>query len=355
MLSQRVTKTWFRQSRMYRIIFCGTDHFSLPTLKRIHEEKLYTQLGVLCPIDQRTEKKKPIVPTPVKQYCLDNNIPFAHPADLKKLFVSDFENAKNQFGFGTDPFDVLIAVSFRYFIPSLLLNKDHINVAALNIHPSLLPQYRGAAPIHHALLNGDRETGVSIIELSPVKFDIGNVIKQVKVSIGDEETYDPLFNRLANLGADMMTQVLKGLPQSVQLPQKQSDMSADNTRYKLASKVNHEHCQINWQIESSQQIYNKWRALGDTFCYCDGKKLMLRQLLHPSKTDPTFLQQIASRFTVDDTKSVLIYYKPQRMVYFRSNVDGQWIGCQELQWDTRKAMDALAFGNGLRQEHLVLQ
>jgi methionyl-tRNA formyltransferase len=329
----RLQRPLLNQIRNYKIIFCGSDPFSLHSLQKLHKQVKYTKLGVIVPVDAVHE-------SPIRKYCLENNITYSHPADTKKLYLSDFENAKQHAGFGPEPFDILVAVSFRYFIPPEVLNKNHVNIAALNIHPSLLPQYRGAAPIHHAIINGDSETGVSIIELSPEKFDVGNIVEQKRVPIGDEETYTELYHKLGNIGADMLVNILNNLPDSITKSTRQSELVDATKKYKLASKVKHETMEINWN-DSAFQIYNKWRALGSLYCHSGGKKLFLNHLSHPKNTVYAFKKP-----DVEPGKSVIVYYKPHKMLYIRGG-DGQYLACSALQWDKKKAMDGYSFGCGI--------
>ena len=185
-----------------RLVFFGTDEVSLPTLKKIHQAALdgtcdshgrricSDSLLVVCPPDVRKGRKRVLQPVPVKQYCLDHGIPVVHPpsrsssdSDAGSVPTDNESNLQRWIPNDAGVFDVGVVVSFGYMIPEEVLLRSIGPYGAINLHPSLLPRYRGAAPVPRCLLNGDKETGTSIIRVTAKKFDSGDVLLQRTYSL----------------------------------------------------------------------------------------------------------------------------------------------------------------------------
>jgi methionyl-tRNA formyltransferase len=150
--------------------------------------------------------------------------------------------------------DVAVVVSFKHFLPASLIDK--FPAAALNIHPSLLPKYRGAAPIQHALWNGDTQTGVSIIDLHPRQFDSGRIYLQETVDVPTGATYPQMFKVLAERGAEGLVRVLMNLEQhSV------NSIPQDISQVSKAPKIRLEDARITFDM-TTEQIWRKHAAFG---------------------------------------------------------------------------------------------
>ncbi|KAL0478589.1 hypothetical protein AKO1_008147 [Acrasis kona] len=281
--------------------------------------------------------------------------------------VSDFQDAKRKFNMPeSEPIDVLAVVSFRYFIPSKFLVKDEIKLAAVNAHPSLLPQYRGCAPIHHTLLNGDEKTGVSVIELSPSKMDIGSIIYQEEIDVGPEEVYSQLYTRLAALGGDMILKTIKNLPDNL-LNKRDQVESSGSISY--ATKIKKDISKIDWSKDTSTQIYNRWRAIGDSYrvlCVTQDPfsqqpetvRLVFRNLQHPSKNNIDFLTKADHDWShIPKHLSVLIHDKSTKTVYFKCNADSSWLGCKQLHFQCKGNVDANTFAASTfdKKDHIILE
>ncbi len=130
----------------------------------------------------------------------------------------------------------------------------------LNVHGSLLPKYRGAAPIPHAILNGDTKTGITIMEIKPHHFDIGHVLAMKECSIEPDETRSGLSAKMARIGADLMLKVIQDLPHylSHKVPQ-----TNDSSEISYAPKISKDMFEIGWTQKNAVQIHNQFRALGD--------------------------------------------------------------------------------------------
>jgi methionyl-tRNA formyltransferase len=197
-----------------RVAFFGTDDVSLKTLERLTEslEKrgnyggIVSALDVVCPGDRPAGRGQKLMPVPVRRFA-DSKGLRCHtvPYGLRDLRQWDASCL------GPQRPDVGVVVSFGYFItPNVLSMLQH---GAINMHPSLLPRYRGSAPIPHAILNGDRETGVSVITIHPTAFDAGAILHQQTVPICEGEPSSLLTPRLASIGADAVLDVLAHFPE----------------------------------------------------------------------------------------------------------------------------------------------
>eukprot|EP01138_Halocafeteria_seosinensis_P007807 gb/GECG01007977.1/.p1 GENE.gb/GECG01007977.1/~~gb/GECG01007977.1/.p1 ORF type:complete len:298 (+),score=28.58 gb/GECG01007977.1/:1-894(+) len=227
----------------YKILFMGTDDVSLETLKLLHHDMVsgdppvVGSIDVITPGDRRIGRRRN-ASLPVKNFAEEHSLKFFEiPPSVKSLKKWESE----LFDENTESYDFGVAVSFGYFVNKRILGK--LNWGAINMHPSLLPHYRGAAPIHHVLLDDQSETGVSVIEIHPEQFDSGKVISQKKVPIHDSDTYCTLRARLAAAGASLVEDCVKNLSLSVHSACEQSamlpyGMSIEDCR--TASKVSKE-------------------------------------------------------------------------------------------------------------------
>jgi hypothetical protein len=178
--------------RPLRVLFFGTDEVSLPSLVKLHAAAKAGTLDargrtisadgllVVCPADVRAGRKRTLQPVPVKQYCLDHGIAFTHPPPPPTLSATP-ASADGWIPDSAGEFDVGMVVSFGHMIPESVLQR--LPYGAVNLHPSLLPRYRGAAPVPRCLLNGDPETGTSIIRVTAKKFDSGDVLLQRRYAL----------------------------------------------------------------------------------------------------------------------------------------------------------------------------
>jgi methionyl-tRNA formyltransferase len=225
-----------------RIVFMGTPYFAVPSLQALLNST-YTVVGVVTAPDRPAGRGQKLKMPDVKIEALKHNIPILQPSNLKS---EDFlENLKNLKA------NLFIVVAFRMLPKSVWQMPKH---GTFNLHASLLPNYRGAAPINWVLINGETKTGVSTFFIDE-KIDTGAVIFQEETTIAPNETVGSLHDTLMNLGSRLIiktvTAISKGNIKTVNQP------LAD---LKLAPKLNPKICKINWE-ENLTSIYNKIRGL----------------------------------------------------------------------------------------------
>ena len=207
------------------IVFFGTDEFSAVSLRELIERG-FTIGAVVTKPDSRKGRGRELQASLVKQIALENNIPVWQP--LKMLEITDSILALTE-ATGEKPTGVL--VSYGKIIPQSIINLFEPGI--INVHPSLLPKYRGPSPVESAILHGDTETGVSIMQLSAA-MDAGPVYKQVFFSLDDTETAPKLESKLAALGAQELVTILPSIINGSLQPQPQDESIA--TYCKLLSK-----------------------------------------------------------------------------------------------------------------------
>lgn len=196
-----------------RLVFMGTPDFAVPSLRALveagHEvEAVFTQP------DKPKNRGMKLIATPVKEYALTQNIPVYQPVSLRDGEALACLN-------GLKP-QLIVVAAYGKILPPDLLSLPPLG--CINVHSSLLPRYRGAAPINWAILNGDRETGVTIMHMAE-GLDTGDMISSVSTPIGESETAPELHDRLARMGAELLVQTVEALEQgrAARTPQRESE------------------------------------------------------------------------------------------------------------------------------------
>ena len=224
-----------------RIVFMGTPDFAVPSLLKLSESS-HIIVGVVTQPDRPKGRGLQIASSPVKREAQRCNIPILQPDDLKSpTFIKDLKKLKGE---------SFIVVGFRILPPEIFEMPEN---GTVNLHASLLPKYRGAAPIQWALMNGEEKTGVTTFFIEK-KVDTGDLILQQEVSIYPNDTAGDLHDRLAAVGSELIVQTVdliekgsvKSIPQSGEITP--------------APKIRAEHCFIQWN-QSAESIVNQIRAL----------------------------------------------------------------------------------------------
>ncbi len=223
-----------------RVVFFGTSEFALKPLERLalsHHE-------ILCVIttpDARGKRGRKLIPPPVKVFAQEHSLELHQPESLKSTGFIELIKQKKP--------DLFVVVSYGKFLPAQLLDLVKYR---LNIHPSLLPKYRGPSPINYALLNGDTHTGVSIIDVTS-RMDAGDIYMQWVVPIKKKEKYPQLHDRLSGIGAQMLLCVMDSITEIK--PAKQDESRATYTRI-----IQKEDGKVDFCTMKAAQIENMVRA-----------------------------------------------------------------------------------------------
>lgn len=224
------------------ILFMGTPEFAIPSLKLLLEKR-YPIVGVVTAPDKPRGRGQTVSPTPVKALALSRNLPLYQPESLSDpAFVEELRLLQP---------DLAVVVAFRILPPEVFTVPKH---GSINLHASLLPRYRGAAPIQRAIMNGERETGVTTFFLRE-KVDTGNVVLQARTTIGEDETAGELHDRLSQIGAEMVLHTVRLIEQGRAKPLPQDESLASP-----APKIHKEDCRIDWST-GCRAVHNVVRAL----------------------------------------------------------------------------------------------
>lgn len=225
-----------------RIIFMGTPDFAVPSLQ-ILVENGYEVAGVVTAPDKPKGRGQKVIPSPVKEYAVSQNLRVLQPTNLKSpAFLEELKGLEA---------NLQIVVAFR-MLPELVW--DMPAMGTFNLHASLLPKYRGAAPINWAIINGEKETGITTFFLQH-EIDTGNILFQEKEPILAEDTAGSLYERLMSKGAHLVLKTVQAIEQNKYKAQPQADVEATH-----APKIFKETCQIDWH-KPAAEIQNFIRGL----------------------------------------------------------------------------------------------
>src|SRR5215469_6400291 len=249
-----------------RIVFMGTPDFAVASLDALVTAGCNI-VGVITAPDKPAGRSMQLRQSAVKKYALEKNLNILQPEKLKNTsFIEELRSLQA---------DVQVVVAFR-MLPEIVWNMPPMGT--INVHASLLPQYRGAAPINWAIINGEKETGITTFKLQH-EIDTGNILLQEKIAIGDKETAGELHDKMKEIGANLLAKTVKEIlegtlqetPQSAIVNGELSmptDKSSDphsqftigNSQLRSAPKIHTETCKIDW-TKSVNEIHNLIRGL----------------------------------------------------------------------------------------------
>ncbi|MDR0892420.1 MAG: methionyl-tRNA formyltransferase [Mediterranea sp.] len=229
-----------------RIVYMGTPDFAVEALRRLVEGG-YQVVGVITMPDKPAGRGHKIQYSPVKQYALEQGLPLLQPERLKdEGFVEALRSWQA---------DLQIVVAFR-MLPEVVWNMPRLGT--FNLHASLLPQYRGAAPINWAIINGDTETGITTFFLQH-EIDTGEVIQQVRVPIADTDNAEVVHDKLMHLGGDLVVETVEAILHDAVRPIPQETMQTEG-ELRPAPKIFKETCRIDWSLPV-KRVYDFIRGL----------------------------------------------------------------------------------------------
>ncbi|MGN0535273.1 MAG: methionyl-tRNA formyltransferase [Eubacterium sp.] len=296
------------------VVFMGTPDFAVSCLEKLVNSK-HKVVGVFSQPDKPVGRKQIITPTDVKVCALKYDIPVFQPASVKNSDALDIIKNLNP--------DIIVVVAYGKILPTEILTAA--KYGCINVHASLLPKYRGAAPIQWAVLNGDRETGVTIMQMNE-GLDTGDMLYVKKTEIYPNETSEQLFERLSQIGADALIKTLDKIENGTvtPVPQPEGDFG-------YAVKITKELSTIDWS-KGAQEIHNQVRGLQTWPCAVttvNGKNLKIHKTVLSDKKGDKFGEIV-------DNNGVLTVCCG----------DGNCLDILELQLDGKKRMDTKSFLSG---------
>lgn len=242
-----------------RIVFMGTPDFAKESLQALVEAK-HEIVAVVTNPDKPQGRGMKLTASPVKQYAVEQGLTVLQPEKVRKneIFLSKIKELKPE---------VICVVAYGKILPKELLEIPEYG--CINVHGSLLPKYRGAAPIQWAVINGDAITGVTTMYMD-VGMDTGDMILKEEVQIGENETTGELWARLSKIGANLLIETLKQVEQGTAPKTKQGD------DFTMAPMLQKEMAQIDWETQTALQIKNLIRGLNPimgAYSFLNGKKI----------------------------------------------------------------------------------
>ena len=306
-----------------RIIFMGTPDFAVATLQRLVENGFEVVAAITAP-DKPVGRGQKMSESPVKKYALSQGIPVLQPEKLKnKAFLEELANYKA---------DLQVVVAFR-MLPEAVWAMP--KMGTINLHGSLLPQYRGAAPINWAVINGEIMTGVTTFFIEK-EIDTGNIIFSENIEIKATDTAGDLHDRMMWIGGDLMVKTVKAIESGV-YPSVKQDFSQE---LKPAPKIFKETCKIDWQLDA-KAIYDFVRGLSPypaAWTTLDGKVLKIFETEIVNEELPELDNLVFEDFTLKtDNKKHLLIQTPDSFLAIKS-----------LQLEGKKRMTTEEFLRGYR-------
>lgn len=277
-----------------KVVFMGTPSFAVPVLEKLIEN--YNVIMVVCQPDRAKDKKGNIIYPPVKELALKNNIEVYQPLKLSSEYEHIIE--KNP--------DIIITCAYGQILPSSLL--DYPKYGCINVHGSLLPRLRGGAPIHHAIINGDKETGITIMYMDK-KMDAGDIISQRSIEIKNTDNLDSIYSSLSTLGSELLIETLPSIINGTnnRIKQNENEVTFGYNISKEDELINFNDLAIN--------IFNKVRGLCSipgASCYYNGKRLKIYEVEVTNKLSkdiPGKIVEVNKDSLVVTTKDYLIKIK----------------------------------------------
>ena len=298
-----------------KVVFMGTPDFAVPVLKKLIENT--NVVLVVTQPDAFVGRKKVLTPSPIKQLAIDNNIEVFTPNKIREDYGRVLE---------VKP-DIIVTCAYGQIIPKIIL--DAPKYKCINVHASLLPKYRGGAPIHAAIMNGDDKTGITIMYMAE-GMDDGNIIKQESIKIEEEDNINTLSDKLSTLGADLL---IDTLPSIVDGTCKSIKQDENKVTFAYIIKRKDELIDFNNDYKS---IFNKVRAL------LNRSYFMLNNIEYK-------VVNVRYEKTKGETSKINHIYK-----------DGIGIGCSDGEVvitdfipSGKKQMSVSSYLNGIKKESLI--
>nr|XP_034184417.1 methionyl-tRNA formyltransferase, mitochondrial isoform X1 [Osmia lignaria] len=304
------------QKGPWKVLFFGTDEFaveSLKTLHKIYETKVLQRLEVVTVANAKENA--------VTKYAKENRITLNKwPTEES---ISDFH--------------IGVVVSFGHLIPSKIINSFPLGM--LNVHGSLLPRWRGAAPLPYTLMNGELQTGITIMKIMPKKFDTGPIVLQRQVNISEDETLPELTSKLAKIGANLLGETFDNLPELIQSAKPQ-----DEKYVTYAPKITPKISIINWNEMSAKRIYDLHRALLGLYPLTAFFQDLKIRLLDVKKIEATSLGTLITKLE-GEMPGTVVYDKKKDALIVKCK-DESFIAVKKVIIEGKRCISANDFRNG---------
>ncbi len=319
-----------------RILFMGTPDFARDSLEKLYDNG-YEICGVVTTPDRPAGRGMKLLASPVKEYAIQKNLKIFQPEKISNN--TEFkEEIKN-----LNP-DLVCVVSYGVILPKSFLNIPKLG--CINVHPSMLPKYRGSAPIQWAVLNGDKTTGVTIMYLNE-QMDAGDIINQKEVEIGSDETFGELWNRLSKIGADLLLNTVKEIEKGT------AKRISQPEEFTLAPMLNKEMSKINWNEKTAEEIKNLVRGLNPimgTYTYLNSKKIKIWKV---QKLENKYFEEKFGYKEINKAKPGEVILANEKIGLFIKAKEGV-ISVLEIQAENAKKMNICDFlrGNKICEEDI---
>ncbi|MBQ7410767.1 MAG: methionyl-tRNA formyltransferase [Clostridia bacterium] len=315
-----------------KILFMGTPDFARESLDNLYNAG-FEICGVVTTPDRPAGRGMKLVASPVKEYAIEKNLKLFQPEKISNN--DEFKNEIRELA----P-DLVCVVSYGVILPKSFLKIPPLG--CINVHPSMLPKYRGPAPIQWAILNGDEKTGVSIMYLD-AGMDSGDIITQEEVEIGEDETTGELWNRLSGIGARLLKDVVTDISNGkiVRTPQPEE--------FVLAPMLDKEMSKINWQEKTTSEIKNLVRGLNPimgTYTFLNGKKIKMWKVQKYSNNE--FVEKYAVNDIENKTSGTVLLANEKQGLFIKT-IDGV-LSVLEIQGENAKRMNIGDFLRGNKIE-----
>ena len=309
-----------------KILFMGTPDFARESLEKLIESG-FEIVGVVVPPDRPKGRGMKMIACPVKEYAIEKNIKVLQPEKIRnnEEFNKELENLDA---------DLFVVVSYGKIIPSSILEIPKYGV--VNVHPSMLPKYRGAAPIQWAVLNGDETTGVTIMFMNE-KMDAGDIIIQKEVKIDSDETTGDLWNRLSKVGAEMLVESVRKIEDGT------VTRTAQPEEFTLAPMIEKSMAKIDFENFDSIKIKNLVRGLNPilgAYANLEGKKVKFWRVAILSIDDfiSKFEEYSEFRYRLEDMEPGFVIIADDKKGLYIKTLDGI-ISVLEIQGENSKKMN----------------
>jgi len=322
---------------MLKILFMGTPDFAQESLKSIYDAG-FEIIGVVTNPDKPKGRGMKLAYSPVKEYALEKKLKIYQPTKIRNNteFLNEIKTLAP---------DVICVVAYGKILPKEILEIPKLG--CINVHGSLLPKYRGAAPIQWAVLNGDKTTGITTMYMNE-GMDTGDMILKEEVEIGPDETTGELWQKLSKIGGEILVKTLKLIEEGKAPREKQTEEAT------LAPMLNKEMALIDWENSDANKIHNLIRGLNPimgAYSYIDGKKIKFWKSKVLTKEEffsyKTEFEEYEAKFNNLVPGTILIADDKDGL-YIKAN--GGVLKILEIQGENAKRMPTADF---LRGNHLI--